>query len=203
MNKIWSIIICTSILLLVFTDPSSFLPSLLTGSEKALSLSFELLFIYAIWLGIIKIIDKTPISGFISKLLSPVINLIWGKNINQDAKKNLSLMVSTSLLGIGNASIPLGIKAVEKLDDKSGTITFPIIMTIVFASSGLQLLPTTIMSLMTSCGSVNPEFIIIPTLISSLATLTVGTILAKLLNKISLRKKSRPINIIAKGENDK
>lgn len=182
MNKIWQIVVIIALIMLCIINPSSILPSLLLGSEKALNLSMELLFIYALWLGIIGIIENTPIANLLSKLLSPVINFFWGKNLPKEAKKNISLSISTSLLGLGNASIPLGIKAVEELDDKSGTITFPIIMTIVFASSGLQFLPTTILSLMSAYGSSSPEFIILPTLLSSLTTFFVGAFLALAIN---------------------
>lgn len=175
----------------MLSAPSEILPAMLLGSQKALNLSLELWFIYAVWLGIIGIIENTPISTFLSKLLSPIINFFWGKNLPKKAKKYISLSISTSLLGLSNASTPLGIKAIEELDDKSGTITFPIIMTIIFASSGLQLLPTTIISLMTASGSTSPEFIIVPTLLSSLATFLVGAILALIIKKLTKVKKAK------------
>ena len=111
--------------------------------------------------------------------------------MNKDAKKYLSLSLSTSVLGIGGASVPLGIKAIENMDDKSGVITFPMIMTIVFASSGVQLIPTTVMVMMISSGSTNPSFIILPTMLSGLVTTIVGVLLAKLCERISKKVKTR------------
>lgn len=188
MNTIWIVVCLVSYIILLFVNPSLTLPTMLKATNSALSLSFELLIIYAIWLGILGIIEHTKISNFLAKLLSPLINWLWGKkNISAEAKKYLSLSLSTSVLGIGGASIPYGIKAIEKMDNKSGTITFPMIMTIVFASSGVQLLPTTVMGLMVSSGSSNPAFIILPTLLSGLVTTIVGVCLCVLCEKISVK----------------
>lgn len=162
------------------------------ATNSALSLSFELLAIYAVWLGILGIVENTKLSNFLSRLLSPLINLLWGKNsMSNEAKKFLSLSLSTSVLGIGGASVPLGIKAIEHMDDKSGVITFPMIMTIVFASSGVQLIPTTVMGMMISSGSTNASFIILPTILSGLVTTIVGVVLAKLCEKFSKKIKTR------------
>lgn len=189
MNIIWKILILFSLVMLTLSSPESVLPAFLDGSSSAVSLSIELLSIYAVWLGLIKIVEKTAISNALSRCLSPVIDFCWGKNISKKAKNYLSLSLSATFLGIGGAAVPLGIKAVEELDDKSGKVNFPIIMTIVFASSGLQLLPTTIMSLMANAGSVNPSFIIIPTFLSGLATLSSGVFLAMMARKLQKRRK--------------
>jgi spore maturation protein A len=162
------------------------------ATNSSLSLSFELLAIYSVWLGILGIVENTKLSIGLSKMLSPLIDLLWGKNsMNSQAKKYLSLSLSTSVLGIGGASVPLGIKAVEQMDNKTGIITFPMIMTIVFASSGVQLIPTTVMGMMISSGSSNPAFIILPTILSGIVTTVVGVSLALLLEKISKTKNKR------------
>ena len=189
MNKIWSFVLIISFILLSFSMPENILPSVLAGSSSAISLSIELLAVYAVWLGIINIIENTKLSQYLAICLSPVIRLFWGKNLSKNAKKYLTLSISASLLGIGGASVPLGIKAIENMDDKSGVVTFPIIITIIFASAGLQFLPTTIMSLMTLAGSSNPSVIIAPTFLAGLCTTFTGFGLAHLLEKVSKRKK--------------
>ena len=189
MNIIWKILILFSLVMMVFSSPKEVLPAFLLGSSSALNLSIELLSIYAVWLGLIKIIEKTSISRGLAWCLSPVIDFCWGKNISKEAKNYISLSLSASLLGIGGAAVPLGIKAIEELDDKSGKVNFPIIMTIVFASAGLQFLPTTIMSLMSNAGSTNPSFIVIPTFLSGLVTLSSGIGLSFLFRYIAGRKK--------------
>lgn len=190
MNKIWLIVCLIACAVLGFINPESLLPTLIGSTNSALKLSFELLAIYSVWLGILGIVENTKLSSFLAKLLSPLIDWFWGKkDMNKDAKKYLSLSLSTSLLGIGGASVPFGIKAIEKMDNKTGVVTFPMIMTIIFASSGVQILPTTVMGLMVASGSNNASFIILPTILAGLCTTIVGVVLAKILEKITKRKK--------------
>lgn len=190
MNKIWLIVCLIACAVLGFINPESLLPTLIGSTNSALKLSFELLAIYSVWLGILGIVENTKLSSFLAKLLSPLIDWLWGKkDMDKDAKKYLSLSLSTSLLGIGGASVPFGIKAIEKMDNKTGVVTFPMIMTIIFASSGVQILPTTVMGLMVASGSNNASFIILPTILAGLCTTVVGVVLAKILEKITKRKK--------------
>ncbi len=189
MNLIWVIILLSSCVSLIFTTPSAILPALLSGATQAITLSIELLAIYSVWLGILGIVNQTKLSHYISKMMSPIIDLLWGKNsMNANARKNLSLSLSTQLLGIGGASVPFGIKAIEEMNDGSEKINDPMVMTIVFACSGIQLLPTTVMGLMTASGSTNASYIIIPTILSSLITTITGIFLVLLIRKIKCIK---------------
>ena len=189
MNKIWCFILIVSFILLSFSMPEEILPCILSGSSSAITLGIELLAVYAVWLGIINIIENTKISQYLAICLSPIIRVFWGKTLSKSAKKYLTLSISASLLGIGGASVPLGIKAIENMDDRSGVVTFPIIITIIFASAGLQFLPTTIMSLMTLSGSTNPSIIILPTFLAGLCTTATGFMLAHILEKFSRKFK--------------
>ena len=192
MNKIWLIVCAIACVILGFSCPESVLPDMLEATNNALRLSFELLAIYALWLGILGIVENTALSSFLAKILSPLIDWLWGKkDMNTEAKKYLSLSLSTSFLGIGGASVPFGIKAIEKMDNKSGTVTFPMIMTIIFASSGVQLLPTTVMGLMIASGSKSPSFIILTTILAGLCTTIVGVFLAKLFERIFKNKRNK------------
>ena len=201
MNFIWVIIILASCICLVFTTPEAILPAMLTGASQAISLCFELLAIYSVWLGILGIINETKLSSYISKMMSPLINLLWGKNsMNEVARKNLSLSLSTQLLGIGGASVPFGIKAIEEMNTGTGKITPPMVMTIVFACSGVQLLPTTVMGLMTASGSVNPAYIIVPTILSGLVTTIVGVVLALIFKRVNFTKNCKILQILPKNQ---
>ena len=191
MNRIWTFVILVSLCVISFFDPTLILPTILNGAKNATSLSFELFSIYAVWLGIISIVENTKLGVYLSRGLSPLINFLYGKNISKEAKKYLSLSFSMGLLGVGGASVPLGIKAIEQLDDKSGVVNFPIIITIIIFSAGLQFLPTTIMSLLTVSGSTNPSIIVIPTFLSGLVTTISGLVLAFFLEKLFKLKKRR------------
>ena len=184
MNKVWLILLSSSIISLLFLDPSSVLSGLINASNKAVSLSFELCAIYAVWMGIFSIIEQTGISKGFAKILSPLINLIYGKNnISSETKKYISLNMSANMLGMGGAATPMGLKAMESMqrDNPNKTsATKEMTMLVVVCCCVFQFLPTSIMSLMSRAGSVAPSDIVFPSILASLASTTIGVILVKL-----------------------
>ena len=168
----------------MFTDPSCVLSGLISASNKAVTLSFELCAIYAVWIGIFSILEQTGISKWFAKLLSPLINLIYGKNnISKETKEYISLNMSANMLGMGGAATPMGLKAMEWMQkdnpDKT-TTTKEMTMLVVVCCCVFQFLPTSIMSLMSQAGSVNPSLIVLPSILASLCSTTVGIITVKL-----------------------
>lgn len=170
-----------SIISLCFGDPTKVLSSLLVASNSAVKLSFELCTIYAIWLGLFSILEKCGLSEKLSKLLSPIINKIFGKrNLSDESKRYVSMNISANLLGMGGAATPLGIKAIEcmqKDNPNKSVITFPMIMLIAISCSSIQLLPTSIIGMLASAGSKNPSGIITPSIICSIISTTLSIFL--------------------------
>jgi len=194
MNKIWLAIIIMSLTLLIFTSPEKALPAMMDASASAVNLSLKLLAVYALWLGIIEIVKTTRLSEKLANLLSPIIDFLFGK-IDNKAKEYISLNMSFNMLGVGNASTPTALKAIERLDDKSGIATSASIMLLVLNATSLQILPTTIIGMKTASLSSNPTDIILPTLLAS----SLGTIIAVILVKICAKfynKKRNKINNI-------
>ena len=195
MNKIWIFLFIISIISLCFFDPSSVLTGLVKASNTAVSLSLSLCAVYAIWLGIFAILEKSGISSKISRLLSPVINKIFGKkNISEESRKFISMNISANLLGMGGAATPLGIKAIESMqkdNPNKSTVTFPMIMLIAISCSSIQLLPTSIIGMLANANSKNPSGIIIPTIICSVLSTIIAILLVHLIHKISDKKNKR------------
>ena len=179
---------------LLIHSPSDALSALSIGANKAVTLSLELCAIYAVWSGIMKILEETGIANKLCKLLSPVIDFLFGKNLTTEAKQYISLNMSANILGMGGAATPMGIKAIQAMDDKKPKATPEMIMLVVLASSSLQLIPTSIIGLLSDNGSSNPTSIIVPSLISSFASTFVGVVLVKICQLFSKSKKvSNPI----------
>ena len=87
MNKVWLSLLVLSIVALLFVDPGGVLLGLTNASNKAVKLSLELCAIYAVWIGIFSIMEQTGISKWFSKILSPFVNLIFGKkNISEKSR---------------------------------------------------------------------------------------------------------------------
>ena len=195
MNKVWLILLSLSIIALMFVDPSGVLAGLTSASNRAVKLSFELCAIYALWIGIFSILEQTGLSKKFSKLLSPLVNLIFGKkNLSDETRQYVSMNISANMLGMGGAATPLGIKAIESMNkdnpDKT-TVTYPMTMLIVICCTVLQFLPTSIMGLMSSAGSKNPASIVFPSILASILSTTIGIILVKVTHLSSQRRKRR------------
>jgi len=179
----------------MFAGADKALPAMLTASNEALSLSIKLMAVYAVWLGIIKIVEETGISNALAKILRPFIRFLFGKDIKPDTEKYISVWFSSNLFGMGNAATPMAISAIESMDDKSGRATDEMIMLFVLSASGFQLIPTTVISLRAAAGSATPSDIILPTLITALTGSVIGVLAVKIMQKITRnRKKQRFVN---------
>lgn len=192
MNIFWLMMMLSSILVLLITNPSAMLSEMIGASTSALELCFELVAVYVVWLGFIELIDASGLSDKLAKLLRPLIKKIF-KVDNEEIQKIIALNVSANMLGVGNAATPMGIRAMQALDDGSGKANFAMIMLVVINATSIQLLPTTVIGLRSSAGSENPADIILPTLIVTITTTLLGILLVhgveKLRNKMKGRKK--------------
>ena len=140
MNIIWICIISFSLILLIFTQPNLVMISFLDGSSKAIELIIKLWAIYAFWMGILKIIEDTKLNLKINKLLKKPINFIFG-NISNEAKNQISTNISCNMLGMGNASIPSGIKAMEILSVVAPILLVVLIVVAIFAMGYVKASP--------------------------------------------------------------
>ncbi len=183
----WLFMMLASIFVLLLTNPSVILSEMLSTSAQALSLCVELCGVYAVWLGIMELVEASGLAEKLAKLLRPLIKKIF-KVDNPEVQKILALNMSANMLGLGNASTPMGIKAMKTLDDGSGKANFAVIMLVVLNATSLQLLPTTVIGLRASAGSSNPSDIIFPTLIVTLFTTLLGIFLVHLIDKIKRKK---------------
>lgn len=190
MNFIWVLMMLTSIVVLIITGPGSFLNAMISASTDALNLCIELCAVYAVWLGFMEIMDKSGLGQKLANALHPIIKWLF-KVDNTEIEKMIALNVSANMLGLGNAATPMGIRAMEKMDDGSGIATPAMIMLVIVNATSIQLLPTTIMGLRTTAGSTSAADIILPTLLCTIITTIIGVTLAKLCEKACKKIKSR------------
>ena len=194
MNKVWLILLISSLVALSIFNPQSVLLGLSSAGNKAVKLCLELCAIYAVWTGIFNILSQTKISKWLQKVLSPIINLIFGKNnLDKQSKEFVSMNISAILLGMNGAATPLGIKAIESMNKSNTTnkATYPMIMLVVLSCTSIQLLPTSIIGMLTGAGASNPNSIIVPSLVAGFASTTIGILLVKLFNKIDIAIQKR------------
>ena len=189
MRKMWFLMIVCSVCMLLFKEPGNVVESMASSSANAINLLIKLLGVYAIWLGILEIVDCSGLSTKISTLLSPVIDWLFGKT-NNKAKQYITLNLSTNMLGLGNACTPMGIKAMHELDkqNNSSTASHQMILLMLINATSIQLLPTTVLGLRASSGSFNPADIILPSIVATTASTVFAVLCAKLIKKLVKKK---------------
>ena len=160
--------------------------------NDAVSLSLDLLGSMCLWCGIMKIAQNTSLISKFTKLLNPIINLLFPEiKENKQAKEEIAMNLTANIMGIGNAATPLGLKAMETLQkenkDKT-TLSNSMIMLIVLNTASLQIIPTTIIAIRVSLESKNPTEIIVPVWIATMYAAIIGITTVKLLIRKEKRK---------------
>lgn len=180
-----------SLITLCIVNPENSINTMMRAGESAVMLSLKLMGIYAIWLGILGIVDETKLSEKIASLLNPVIDFLFGKGIDSQTKNYLAMNLSTNILGMGNACTPMGIKAMNGLDklNKTQVASTAMIMLMVINATSIQILPTTIIGLRANYGSTTSSDIILPSIIATTLTTILGIVLVKLFSKIKFKSK--------------
>lgn len=187
MNRIWLVMIFLSICFLLWSDPGSVLSEMLDASSQALSLSAQLCAVYAVWMGILELVQASGLSQKLAKILHPVIKKVFNVK-DPETEALIAMNISANMLGLGNASTPLAIKAMKRMDTGSPVASPAMIMLIVINATSIQLLPTTVIGLRQAAGSTSAADIILPTLITTVCTTVLAIVLVKLCHKIFKRR---------------
>ena len=198
MSKVWLLILLSSIGTLLFADPSAAVTAMVKGSHDAVNLAMELVALYAFWLGFFAILEKTGISDKLAKLLRPVVRFLF-PGVKDETEKFITMNMSANILGLGNASTPMAIRAINTMDDDGGKASINMIMLVVISSTSLQLLPTTVIGMRASHGSANPSDFLIPCIIATVISTVIGIACVKILWQFlkrakTARKEKRGIN---------
>ncbi len=192
MRKIWFFMVLSSLVTLLFVNPEDCINALMTAGSDAVSLTIRLLGIYAVWLGIIALVDASGLSNKIANLMEPVIDWLFGRT-DSETKRYIAMNLSANMLGMGNACTPTGLKAMAGLDKQNNSVTasMAMIMLVVINATSIQLIPTTIIGLRQQYGSTTSSDIILPTLIATIISTLLGVLLVKLCNKIFKRRSKK------------
>ena len=190
MNFVWVSFVIVGLGVMLFKNTNIAFSTIVSGSEKAIELTIKLWAIYAVWLGILKIVEDTGLNNKISKLLKPLINKLFGKT-DTETENEIAINLTSNFLGMGNACTPSGIKAINGLNKGKNVITSGMIMLLVLNATSLDIIPTTVIGLRISAGSLNPNDIILPTFISTFVSTFTGIILCKICEKFKRLKSKK------------
>jgi len=161
-------------------------------AELGFELSIGLTGILALWLGIMKIGEQGGAVKALSRLVNPLFTSIFPK-IPKDHPAGGSIVMNfcANMLGLDNAATPLGLKAMDQLQElnpKKDTASNEQIMFLVLNTSGLTLIPVSILALRTSAGSSDPTAVFLPILIATYFSTLAGLITVSIIQKINLFK---------------
>lgn len=194
MNYIFSGVIIISIIVSFITgNVKETIEAGILASKNSVELILSFAGIMCMWSGFLKVSEKGGASKYLSKLLSPVINFLFPKLKEQKiTKEYISANISANVLGVGNAATPAGIKAMEELDKINKTpqkASDEMSIFTVINTASIQLIPTTVIALRASYGSINPQGIIVPVWISSGIALVCAVSMMKIILKIKNKPK--------------
>lgn len=164
MNAIFTIIIILSATIMIFWNGDNFLTALISASESGVKTAATLFCIYAVWMGLSAIAKESGLTKKISRIFTPLCKKIF-KTSSDEAVENLSMNLSCNLLGIGGASTPFALKAMQELEKEKNTRAQKLLF--VLNAAGIQLLPTTAIALRASLSSQSSGDVFFPTFLCS------------------------------------
>ncbi len=163
------------------------------SSKTAFEISLGLTGVLSLWLGIMKVGEKGGMVNALARLLSPVFcKLFPDIPKGHPVTGSIFMNIAANMLGLDNAATPLGLKAMEQLQQlntKKDTATNPMIMFLVLNTSGLTLIPVSIMVYRAQLGAAWPTDIFIPILLATFFSTMAGIIITSLYQRINLLNK--------------
>ncbi len=189
MSKVWYIMLLGAVSALLFTDPGKAVTAMIAGSHASVKLAVELAALYGFWLGFFGIIEKIGLADFLSKLLRPLVRFLY-PGLNDKGRKYVTMNMAANLLGLGNAATPMAMRAIHEMDTGEKRASQNMIMLTVISATSLQLLPTTVIGLRATHGSVNPADFLLPATVATVVSTVLGVVLVKSIGFL-LRKTRR------------
>ena len=198
LNYIWIafflIAFAIGVVRLVFMGDTEVFPAMMdstfSSSKTAFEISLGLTGVLSLWLGIMKIGEKGGVVDALSRLLSPVfVRLFPDIPKGHPATGSIFMNIAANMLGLDNAATPLGLRAMEQLQSlnkKKDTATNPMIMFLVLNTSGLTIIPVSILVYRAQMGAAQPTDVFIPILLATFFSTLAGIVATSIYQRINL-----------------
>lgn len=171
----------------VFSD---IIDSTFSSSKNAFEISLGLTGVLALWMGIMKIGERSGVVNVMARVLSPVFYRLFPDiPKGHPVTGSIFMNIAANMLGLDNAATPLGLKAMEGLQEinpRKDTASNPMIMFLVLNTSGLTIIPVSIMVYRAQMGATQPTDVFLPILIATFVSTLAGIIVVSLYQKINL-----------------
>lgn len=198
LNYIWIafflIAFVIAVVRLIFFGDVEVFPNIMNSTFETAKQGFEISLgltgVLSLWMGVMKIGEKGGVVNVLARFLSPLFTRLFPDiPKNHPVYGNIFMNIAANMLGLDNAATPLGLKAMEgmqELNAKKDTATNPMIMFLVLNTSGLTLISVSIMTYRFQCGAAQPTDIFVPILIATFIATIAGIIITALYQHINL-----------------
>jgi spore maturation protein SpmA len=188
----------------VFTGNVHVFPEIINATFDAakagFTVSLGLTGVLSMWLGIMKIGEKSGVIAIFSKVVAPFFTKIFPDiPKNHPAMGSMFMNLSANMLGLDNAATPMGLKAMKEMQEinhKKDTASNPMIMFLVLNTAGLTLIPISVMVYRAQMGAANPADVFLPILLATYFAALTGLICVSIYQRINLFNKTILATII-------
>lgn len=198
LNYIWIAFFLTAFIVavvrLIFLGDTEVFPAIINStfdsSKTAFEISLGLTGVLSLWMGIMRIGEQGGVIGVFSRLLSPLFTKLFPEiPKGHPVTGSIFMNLAANMLGLDNAATPLGLKVMEglqELNPKRDTASNPMIMFLVLNTSGLTLIPISIMVYRAQLGAAQPTDVFVPILLATFFSTLAGIIAVSLYQRINL-----------------
>lgn len=188
-NKLWAIFIIIGIVYSIFTGNLSIInEEILTSASSSLEMALKIFPVMSLWLGISKIAEESSLLSKFSKFVSKVLKYIFPEiPSDHPSLSYISSNIVANMFGLGNAATPFGLKAMsslQELNKDKKTASRSMITFLVLNTSGVTIIPTTVISLRMMYKSVNPTSILLPCILITFLSTLGGLVMDRILYKL-------------------
>ena len=191
MSWIWTGILCISLVFsLINGQGSALAAAIMSGGQAGITLAISIGGALCLWSGVGRLMERSGITGFLSKCLRPLLSFVFPSSKNNNALSgSLSANICANFLGLGNAATPMGIQAVKQMRDPHHPqlATDEMCRLIVLNTASIQLIPSNVAALRASLGCATPFDILPAVWITSLCSAGLGLGAAIVLGKVFRR----------------
>jgi spore maturation protein A len=189
LNFIWLALVLGAVLIGGFHGRSSEVANGgIKGAETAVTLAIGLVGVMALWLGVMRLAEKSGLIHGIARALSPLLRWLFPEvPPDHPAMGSMVMNMAANMLGLVNAATPLGLRAMrdlERLNPHPGAATNAMCTFLAINTSSIQLIPITAIALMTAAGSRNPSAIVGTALLATTCSTIAGIFTVKALEKL-------------------
>ena len=193
-NGIWCGMIIIGVIVSIFTGKiQAVTDSAISSAGTAVEISIGLVGVMALWLGLMKIAEEAGLGKAMGKAMKPLmIKLFPEVPADHPAMGSMVANMAANFFGLGNAATPLGIKAMQELQElnpNKDEASNAMVMFLAINTSSVTLISSSVIAYRTAAGSLNAAEVIAPTIIATLVSTTVGIIACKVLQKLPAFKR--------------